>query len=489
MRTGYFGWRLGCALLLLFGGPMPLWASPWAEVGDNQLRADVELLASAGMISLTTQWPLPWTAIARDLKDNAALAEQTASVRAAAARLLRRAQAETRPGFAGAVTLDATNNPSLVHGFDSLGRGDGQNQASVSYSSSDVAARLSLGGFTQSFNNGATKLALDDSYVATKLGDALVYGGWLSHWWGPGWISALSLSNNARPMPQIGVERLDNQASTWPVLSWLGPWQAEFFVGLLDGPRLQRNTIYDALRVTFQPVSRLEIGLARTEETCGQGHPCSPVVEYFDLQNTAAHPSKTNDEGLIDLKYGYDIAGLPMQAYLQLMNEDSSPFTHSGTSHLFGVTAFLPTGENPLRLTLEYASSVSTKDVFSFGSYIYGFSYTDYKYIDGMRYRGRTIGFSLDDDSTLLSLQGGWSDRDGRFYELSLHHAVIGVAQSAGANIVSPVPVTVNMMEGRVSLPLFHGAKLDVAGRLQDDQPRPRHGFEPSIEGALNLPL
>ena len=85
---------------------------------------------------------------------------------------------------------------------------------------------------------------------------------------------------------------------------------------------------------------------------------------------------------------------------MQLMNEDSSPFTNSGTSHLFGVTAFLPTGRNPLRLTLEYSDSVSTQDIFSFGDDIYGFSYTNGTYPDGMRYRGRTIGFSLDDDST-----------------------------------------------------------------------------------------
>ena len=43
-----------------------------------------------------------------------------------------------------------------------------------------------------------------------------------------------------------------------------------------------------------------------------------------------------------------------------------------------------------------------------------------------MRYRGRTIGFSLDDDSRLVSLQGSWSDSGGRFYELSFHHADVG---------------------------------------------------------------
>ncbi|MDB5393573.1 MAG: hypothetical protein JWM91_1079 [Rhodospirillales bacterium] len=488
MRTGYVGQQLGCALFILLGITMRAQSAPWAEVGDNQLRAEIELLASAGLIDgVTTPWPLPWTSIAHDLTE-ASLVGQPEYVQAAAARVLGLANAENQPGFSASTTLDITNNPSVVYGFDSLGRGDGQSQASLSYSSSDIAARLSLGGFTQSFDRGGTKLMPDNSYVAAKLGDALVYAGWLTHWWGPGWISALSLSNNTRPMPQIGIERLETSASTWPVLSWLGPWQMEFFLGLLDGPRLQKNTLYDALRITFNPAPGLEIGLARTQETCGQGHPCSPLVDYFHLTNTSTNPSPTNDEGLIDVKYSHDIAGVPAQFYMQLMNEDSSPFTHSGTSHLFGVTAFLPTGANPLRLTVEYTNSIASVNIFSFSHHIYGFSYTDYKYIDGMRYRGRTLGFSLDNDSRLLSLQASWSDNDGRFYELSLHHAGIGTSQSAGANIVSRVPVVLNMGVARVTLP-FHGLKLDLEARLQDDQPRPERGFTASFEMALRVAL
>ncbi len=488
MGMGFIGQRLGWALFLLLGTTSRSWSAPWAEVGDNQLRSEIEILTTAGVIDgVTTGWPLPWNSIAHELT-NASLNGQPDYVQAAAARVLGMANADNQPGYSAYSTLDITNNPTVVYGFDSLGRGDGQAQSSLSYSSSWFAARLSLGTFTQSFSGGGTKLMPDGSYVAAKLGDALIYGGWLSHWWGPGWISALSLSNNARPMPQIGIERLNTDASSWPVLEWLGPWQAEFFVGLLDGPRIQKNTIYDALRITFNPAPGLEVGIARTQETCGQGHPCSPFTEYFHFANTNSNPSPTNDEGLIDFKYSHDIAGVPVQFYVQLMNEDTSPFTHSGTSHLFGTTAFFPTGANPVRVTLEYTNSIATLNIFSFSHYIYGFSYTDYKYIDGMRYRGRTLGFSLDDDSRLLSLQTSWSDSDGRFYEVSFHHAGIGTRQLAINNIVSHMPVTINMGVARVTLP-FHGFKLDIEGRLQDDQPRPDHGFTAAIETALRIPL
>ena len=159
-------------------------------------------------------------------------------------------------------------------------------ELSVAYNSEYFSGRLALGGFSTDFSGRGTRLIADNSYVAVKLGDALIYAGEISHWWGPGWISALSLSNNALPMPQIGIERLDNSASDWPVLGWLGPWQAEFFVGLLDGPRIDSNTLYNALRVTFNPAPGLQIGLARTQEFCGEHHVCEPLRGTISICRT-----------------------------------------------------------------------------------------------------------------------------------------------------------------------------------------------------------
>jgi len=488
MMRGYWVRWVSLALAVILYGTAQSFASPWAEVGDNQLRGDIELLAAAGVVDgITTHWPLPWQSIVKDLRDNS-LAGQPASVRAAAARVLSRARAENSPGLSASLGIDGASKPALIYGFDGMGRGEGQAQFILDYNSQSTAARLAIGGFTQNFRGNTTKLMPDESYIAQKAGPLLLYGGYMSQWWGPGWVSALSLSNNARPMPKIGLERLDTSASTWPILRWLGPWQAQFFVGLLDGPRQQRDTFYNGLRFTFNPAPGLEIGLARTEEFCGQGHPCSPLRDYFDLNNDPSHINKTNDQGLIDIKYSRVLGRVPTQIYMQLMNEDSSPFTNSGTSHLVGASVFLPLSDHPIRLTAEYADSVATLNIFSFGNYEYGVSYNNSLYTDGMRYRGRTIGFSLDNDSRLASLQGSWSDSGGRFYELSLHHASIGSSHSLGANILTPTPVTINLAEARVSLP-FRWMKLDLAGRLQDDQLRPRHGFAASLEAGLRIGL
>ena len=86
MMRGYWARRAILALAIFLYGTVHSLASPWAEVGDNQLRGDIELLAAAGVIDgITTHWPLPWQSIVKDLRDNP-LAGQPASVRAAAAR-------------------------------------------------------------------------------------------------------------------------------------------------------------------------------------------------------------------------------------------------------------------------------------------------------------------------------------------------------------------------------------------------------------------
>jgi len=126
---------------------------------------------------------------------------------------------------------------------------------------------------------------------------------------------------------------------------------------------------------------------------------------------------------------------------------------------------------------------------FSFGDDAFGASYTNSTYPDGMRYRGRTLGFSLDDDSTLASLQASWSDPSGRFYELTLHHATIGTSHTPlGANIVSTTPVLLNLAEARIGIP-WRGLRLDIAGRVQDDQPRPHSGFAAALEVGLRADL
>jgi hypothetical protein len=504
----FFRVLLGCiaACWLGFGAAF---ASPWAEVGDTQLRSDIEVLAAAGVIdNITMQWPLPWGGVLYRLDRPGALNGQPEYIREAAARVRARGMAETQTHrLHASVVMDGTNAPDVVRGFDAMGRQNFQGQAIVDYLWDTTAIHLAVGAqsTTSSYlwNTAAVNavpgaqvtghrdrqiVLLDGSYIAQRIGNVAVYAGTMSHWWGPGWISALSLSNNARPFPQIGITRIDTTPFDTPLLRWLGPWQFEFLVGWLNGPRVAKNSAWDGLRFSINPMPGLEIAVARVQELCGTGHPCKPFAEWANIFNTGKNPGKDNGQGNIDVKYTGSLANYPFEIYMQLMNEDSNPIVYSGTSHVFGASVWLPVNRTAVRLTLEYASSLATKNVFSFGEYRYGYAYNDGKYVDGMRYRDRTLGFSLDSDSRLASLQASWIGSHAWVYTLTYHRAWIGSPNSVGANIVSTTPVTVNIGEARIRMPWSWGA-LDVAGRVQDDRPRPDKGFQAAVEASLIVNL
>ena len=487
-RPTFSAAALAAAMLL---GASAAQASPWAEVGDTQLRSDIQVLAAAGGVDdITTQWPLPWAGLVESLERQGALDGEPAFVRAAAKRVLTAAH-EQIPAHEihASATIDVASKPSVVYGYDGMGREKAQGAISGEVLLGDTTAiRISAGGELSDWNNGHGRFVPDGSYIAQKIGGAVLYAGYLSQWWGPGWISALSLSNNAHPVPQIGIERLSTAPFQSPWLSWLGPWQMQFLVGVLDGPRVDQNTLYNGLRVTFSPLPGLQIGLARTEEFCGSHHPCNPISYYFEFTNQKGHANHTNDEGVFDLHYTSMAWGTPFELYGQVMNEDSNPIVHSDSSYLAGGSVWLPIGGSAVRLTAEYADTVPTDNIFSFGKLAYGSAYTNYSYVDGMRYRGRTLGFSLDGDSRLETLQASWIDGHDWTYTLTYDHAAISTRQFAYTNIVTTAPVTINLGEARIKMPLSW-ATIEIAGRLQDDQPRPDHGFEGSVEAALTFAL
>ncbi len=484
-------------------------AGPWAETGDAQLRSDIEVLAAAGVIDdITMQWPLPWGGILYRLNRPGALNGQPGYVVDAANRVLARGMAETETHkLRASATIDATNGPDVVRGFDAMGRQNIQGQSTLEYLWDSTAVHIAAGAETTSqkylWNAAAVGampgaqiaghkdkqvMLLDGSYAAQRIGNVAVYAGSLAHWWGPGWISALQLSNNARSFPQVGITRVDTTPFSSPWLSWIGPWQFDFIVGWLNGPRVAKNTLWDGLRIAVNPFPGFEIAFARTDEFCGTGHPCKPIAEWTNITNTNNNPSRMNSEGSIEIKYSGILANHAFEIYTQLMNEDSNPIVYSGTSHLFGASVWIPFRRTNVRLTAEYTSSIATKNIFSFGEYRYGYAYNDYKYVDGMRYRDRTLGFSLDNDSRLASLQASWIAPNAWIYTFTYHHAWIGSPNSLGANIVSTTPVEANIGEARVCMPLSWGA-LDLQGRLQDDQPRPDKGFKATIEAALTVNL
>src|SRR5580658_8284846 len=107
------------AMGLLILGLTNARAAPWAEVGDAQLRSDIETLAMAGVIdNLTTEWPVPWTRILDRLSVDGALSGQPSWVVDAAQRIRQQAAGQMTPDITSfSAYFDATNAPEIVRGF------------------------------------------------------------------------------------------------------------------------------------------------------------------------------------------------------------------------------------------------------------------------------------------------------------------------------------------------------------------------------------
>ena len=68
------------------------------------------------------------------------------------------------------------------------------------------------------------------------------------------------------------------------------------------------------------------------------------------------------------------------------------------------------------------------------------------------------------------------------------YHAAVSDPNNLAGNAVTTASVHINLGEARVSFPVWN-MHIDLAGRLQDDQPRPSHGFEASVETAVAFAL
>ncbi|HQV58342.1 MAG TPA: capsule assembly Wzi family protein, partial [Ilumatobacteraceae bacterium] len=199
-------------------------AEPWVGPGEMALRHDLQQLADAGVLHAPTMsWPLPWSDIKQDIGavDSSQLSPRLQS---ALGRVQQRAAAETVTGDIDLlVEIAGTTDPWALRSFEDSPREEGELTVAADWVGRRFAWKLSA-GLAASPDDGQ-EFRPDGSYVAMSLGNWSISAGYLDRWWGPGWEGSLILSNNARPLPSIGIDRNQAKPFTWPVLRWLGPWR------------------------------------------------------------------------------------------------------------------------------------------------------------------------------------------------------------------------------------------------------------------------
>ena len=383
-------------------------ASPWLDSGDNRLRHHIQLLADKNIITVpVTTWPLMWSDVIRDVSavKPAQLDEQSFwSLRYVNHAFDRQSAEDVRLN----ASLALGNEVNALKGFSDNRREKAETKASIDWQGERLAFQLAA---THADNSlGGNTLRADGSFISYRLGNWALTAGAIDRWWGPGWHSTLTLSNNARPIPALSLQRRNSDAFKLRGLSWLGPWQFVTMMGQLESNRHIPDAYFLAARVNFKPTANLEIALSRTAQWGGEGRPqdwssLKGLILGDDNRgsgNVALDASNEpgNQQGSIDMRYHFSLARAVNAIYFQFTGEDEANGLPSRGMVQLGVESRFLYRDIQHHLILEATDTRS--EAYSEKRFNYAYEHGIYK--TGYRYKQRPIGASIDNDSQYVTI-------------------------------------------------------------------------------------
>lgn len=467
-------------------------AEPWLDTRDAWLRADIEVLANEGIIKTPiTTWPLPWAPIIKDL-EAASRTDLDESILPVFLRVKRKARIETDTEVYKRLTFKAGNQSKLLRHF-----GDDRREKA------EVSSRLAGVSKNFAWNIEATKAfdpldgeeqRLDHSYVAAIWGNWIISAGAQERWYGPGWDSSLILSNNARPVPAISIQRNYSDPIETPWLSWIGPWTLNAFAGQLESDRFVPHAKLLGMSVTFKPFESLEIGFRRTAQWGGEGRPES-LSSLVDLVIGRTNCDEIDDgcgDRLNSNEAGNQLAGidfdwrLPTKSYIgsvygQLIGEDEAGFAPSRKFYQLGYSANFYISDFAVTGYLEYADTEN--------EYAPNVTYEHSIYQTGYRTELKSIGSTYDNDTQSLALGLIVSHKNGDRYKLRLA-AVDLNNDGTGFNTLSQTAVSFTQLELKYQHPTEYGLlgiELDVKDKLIDTFGYQQDKFNIGISWTMEL--
>tara|TARA_R110000787_G_scaffold141758_1_gene255314 strand:- start:184 stop:1692 length:1509 start_codon:yes stop_codon:yes gene_type:complete len=391
-------------------------AEPWIDTSNIYLRTSIQQLADAGHLKApVTTFPLMWLDIARDLKHI-----NYSSLNGSEQQAFDYINHQLRLAKNNSLKLEF-NTASKDKRFTSFGEDfrDKNNLKIQSSYMSDTLAGVITTSYTFSPQDDE-KIRLDGSYVAGFIGNWVFSLGKQDRWWGPGWDSNLSLTNNARPIPAISLSRRSAIPFSIPFTEIEIPWTLTSFMGVMDDNRVIDNTLLWGFRLNFKPLEGLEIGLTRLAQWGGKGR-IKSLGTFWDLltgrDNCGASglncgENKENEPGNqqagYDLRYAFNILNTPIGLYGQYFAEDGD---NSGSSLSFltepkvqvGIDSHISIFSAPTTIYLEYTDTYadcSDTDNSNVGNCFY----EHHIYQTGMRYQQRTLGNLYDNDASSVVL-------------------------------------------------------------------------------------
>lgn len=245
---------------------------------------------------------------------------------------------------------------------------------------------------------------LDGSFLEYRAGSWALGVGAPERTWGPSRYSSLVLSRNARPVPGVYLRR-DPQRSEWFWLSWLGPIESEFFLGVLDGHATPNNPRFLGTHIGVEPLPGLEIEVVRMAQFGGDGRDNS-FDAFTDALLAAEDATGT---------FGNQVAGigisktwwenvLPLRTYAQAVGEDEAGNLPSCWFYLAGVEGRFQSGRVETSLSLE--ASDTRVDFTQHGFCGPNTAYSNSHFAQGYTHSGVVLGAPIDSEATSLVLYG-----------------------------------------------------------------------------------
>jgi membrane-associated phospholipid phosphatase len=411
-------WRCGASVRLAWGivlswtlaCPAIAASVPWTP--SVSARHAIEVLVDDGGLPLTvSQWPLPREAVQQALDSlPAELSPALADARALV-------QAELRAQQSVRVALTLRERKEAIAGFgDDATPGSSLQLRSGELDGPHLAIQVG-GRLDPVADSGRARATarLDDSAIAFDAFGVQAQVWAHRSWWGPGWQSALPLSNNPPALDGIGLQRAAATPSESPWLSWLGPWNMDFFLARTEGeaPGPGSNPLVSGLRLTARPLSHVEIGLTRMVQFGGEGHPetlgsfeRAVVGNHQNVQSQEDLP-KDSGNGLA----GYDIRircpdAIRCAAYGQFMGEDDKKHLPYKFLNLLGTEIW--SADGVARFYFE-AAELGCRVTWR-GTPQPDCAYRNHAYPGGYTSANRWLGASVGPDARLLTL--GWIDSE-----------------------------------------------------------------------------
>lgn len=383
-------------------------SEPWIDTSDTYLKSYIQLLADTGhIITPVTTYPLMWHDIIRDLK-KINYSDLTPNQQNAYHYVKHQSKLAQKNQTRIKAQVGIDDKRFVSFGDAVSDKNNISVHSSVMYG--NFATKIAA-SYTDTPADGY-KSRFDESYVAAFMGNWVVSFGRQNRWYGPTWDTSLSLTNNARPITAINLSRKSAEPFIIPFTEFDIPWTVTTFMGQLDDERIVKDPLLWGFRLNLKPFKNLELGITRLAQWGGEGHTQSLStfwnvligrtncgVDGLDCNSSTTNPA--NQQAGFDFRYSFNLFNTPMSIYGQEFAEDGNADSGSYVTKAqpqVGFDIHVNIFNKSSTIFIEFSDTYAEcGDQISAGN---GNCYYEHQqYETGMRYNGRTLGSTYDNDA------------------------------------------------------------------------------------------